>query len=92
MGVKPKHKKIIKAWWTKNSSKCKELHKLLNNEYYTIESIDNGILYNTYTFKTYRNIRSTQKFRFFKLFKLFKKKNIIVKERNKEIYNILNNE
>lgn len=57
MAVKPRHKTIQKAYWTKNTSKEKELHKLLSGGDYDIESIEHGIFTDTYTLKTYRRIR-----------------------------------
>ncbi len=57
MGVKPRHKIVQKAYWTRNTSKDKELHRLLSSGNYNLESIEHGILTDTYTLKTYRRIR-----------------------------------
>ena len=58
MSVKQKHKIIQKAYWTTNTSKDKSMRKLLSCGKYDIESIQHGILTDTYTLKTYRCIRA----------------------------------
>mgnify|MGYP001117234463 CR=1 FL=1 len=93
MGVKPKHIKVQKAYWTKNGPKAKEVNRLLSDGNYILEDIQKGILTDTYIFKTYRGARvrkNNLKFMLYDLLLGARERRLtkqIVRAKNKEAFN-----